>query len=370
MSLFCKKSLLAVAAVACFAPLAHATITYTCDATITADAPTGTCAYLNSITAGLYSSAFTNANSSIYIEMGVTGLGESSQYLSSVPYSTYVSDLTAEAGTGTVRTDALAALAGTPETTTYGGGNVAITSSLAEALGIPDSSINFGIIEGDSTPALDGESCVIGTTSCYNAVLTVTTLANLTSEEPTQTLYWDQTGGSQPSNAYDFYGVVEHETDEILGTASCIGTGGDVLTNGCTFAGAGTPSAVDLYRCSASNALLPDSALSQTAGQYFSYNGCSTNGAGGAVYNTLANGDDYADFLANTCGVGPYRVQDATGCPGSDPNINTDGGAEINILDAVGYNLTAIGPVPEPGTVALVGLGIAGVIMSRRRRRA
>jgi hypothetical protein len=78
--------------------------------------------------------------------------------------------------------------------------------------------------------------------------------------------------------------------------------------------------------------LIPDASLSTTPGAYFSYNGGATKGAGGAVYNTLANGNDYADF-SSACAF----VQDATGCLGLDLNINTDGDAEINILDAVGY---------------------------------
>ena len=60
-----------------------------------------------------------------------------------------------------------------------------------------------------------------------------------------------------------------------------------------------------------------------------------TKGADGAIYNTVANGNDYADFASNC-----MFVQDGTGClGGAGLDITNDGGAEINILDAVGYNV-------------------------------
>jgi hypothetical protein len=118
------------------------------------------------------------------------------------------------------------------------------------------------------------------------------------------------------------------------------------LTDYC---GTGVPSAVDLYRYSAAGDLILDSSLSTKPGAYFSYNGGSTNGANGKagtpkVYNTLANGDDYADFLSSSpdCGT-DIAVQDAEGCPGEDKGLTilNDGGGEINILNAVGYDLVA-----------------------------
>jgi hypothetical protein len=100
-------------------------------------------------------------------------------------------------------------------------------------------------------------------------------------------------------------------------------------------------------------------ALSTAPGQYFSYNGGSTNVA---VYNTLDNGNDYADFITNCA-----HVQDAQGCLGQDLEINNDGGAEIKTLDAIGFNQNT---VPEPGTVSLFAVGFAGLVAYRRRRRA
>lgn len=337
-------------------------ITYTCDSSIDAT-QAGTCAYLNGTVAGLYNSTFTNANANIFIQMGITGLGSSTVgYYNDTSYGTYLSDLTANslASGNAIQGSAVTAL-NAYDTTPYGSDNVVITSALAGALGITGAT-------GTTGPLAGNNPCTIGTAGCYNGVITVTTLANLSSETSgTQTLYWDQTGGTQPGNAYDFYSVVQHETDEVLGTSSCISTQSSSLSNPCaSIFGAGTPSAVDLFRYSAPGTLVLDSSLSTTPGAYFSYNGGTSNGANGAAYNTLSNGNDYADFVANTCGVGPYNVQDATGCPGSHPWINADGGAEINILNAVGYNLAA----PEPATFGLLGASLLALAFAGVRRRA
>ena len=72
-------------------------------------------------------------------------------------------------------------------------------------------------------------------------------------------------------------------------------------------------------------------------------------------------------------------MQDTFGCDSKGGmSIANDGGVEIAMLDAVGYNLTATGKTlsatgtgtPEPGTFATLGTG-AGLVwfMSRRRRK-
>jgi len=122
------------------------------------------------------------------------------------------------------------------------------------------------------------------------------------------------------------------------------------------------PSAVDLFRYQAPGTLVLEST---TPGAYFSYDGGATNGADGAIYNTLANGNDYADFTQNC-----QFVQDADGCLGSTQYITTDGGAEVNILDAVGYNQNEQPPpTPEPGTMSLFATGLGGIAVLLRRRQ-
>ena len=77
---------------------------------------------------------------------------------------------------------------------------------------------------------------------------------------------------------------MEHETDEVLGTSSCISTQGPSLTDAC---GGSDPSAVDLFRYNGSgNRVLIDT----TPGAYFSYNGGVSNGVpDGAFYNTISD---------------------------------------------------------------------------------
>jgi hypothetical protein len=69
----------------------------------------------------------------------------------------------------------------------------------------------------------------------------------------------------------------------------------------------------------------------------------------------------------------PLNVQDGEGCPDtSGLDITNDGGAEINILDVVGYNLNSpLNTVSEPSAFLSFGAGIAiiGTLCYRRRTR-
>lgn len=331
--------------------LASAGVSYTCAANIDTLGPANTCNTLNTTIAALYGNTFSNANDSLYIQYGITGLGESTTgFFNTVSYSTYVTALKNEGGPGAVRAAAIASLPSV-EPSIYGGGQVEITSALGEALGI-------GGLTGTTA---NGTACFTpGVGGCYNGIITISTPANLAATTGGQGLYYRN--GVQGANDYDFFTVVEHETDETLGTSSCIDTQGATLQDDC---GGTAPAAVDLYRYNGGNRVLE----STTPGAYFSYNGGVSNGADGADYNTLSNGDDYADFATNCA-----HVQDATGCLGQSFDITTDGGSEINILDAVGFNLkSSVSGTPEPASLLLVGslLGL-GIAVSRRKpaRRA
>jgi hypothetical protein len=349
-----KKAVAVVFGFALGAGMAHAGISYTCDSSVAA----ATCNYLNTTVAGLYNSTFTNANASIYITYGTTGLAETQSAFNVVTYNQYVTALAANTNKSGVQTSALTAL-GNNDVTPYGGGNVNITASLAQALGLTGLTDN-GVPVGSSTP------CTLGITGCYNAEITVTNDAGTP-------LYYDNLGGAEPSNAYDFYATVEHETDEVLGTSSCIDTGNSALSDGCNSFGPGTPSAADLFRYSAPGSLILDSSLSTTPGAYFSYDGGTTNGdsgpAGPKFYNTLANGDDYADFVSSSPSCGTNQVvQDAEGCPGVDKGLNilNDGKGEITILNAVGFDLRT--NTPEPGFYGVLGAGLALLGWKYKRR--
>lgn len=314
-------------------------ITYTCDPSVAAS----TCNTLNTTIAGLYNSTFSNVNANIYIQYGTTGLGQSTTgFTNQISYSTYIADLAAEAGPGTVRADAVASLPAT-EPALYGGAPIDITSALGTALGI----------SGLNGTTAGGVQCTIGTAGCYNGIITIT-------NDPTTLLYY-RNGTIDPA-AYDYFSVVEHETDEVLGTSSCVDTTGAALANTCANSAA---AAVDLYRFNGGSRVFIDT----TPGAYFSYDGGATNGAGGAEYNTLVNGDDYADFISG-CPATP-RIQDGEGCPGfAGLDITNDGGAEINILDAVGFNLNTVTSIPEPSAVCLFAAGLVTLFLYRRRRDA
>jgi hypothetical protein len=342
----------------CASVASAGSVTFTCDPSV--DATTaGTCAYLNTAIAGLYNNTFINVSADIFIEQGtIAGLATSEAAESFVPYSAYLSALTNTSGGNAIDTAALAALKSL-DTAVYGSDNVVITSALAGALGFSGAG---GLTAG-------GVNCVLGTDAgCYNGIIVVTTPGNLTAEHPGQSLYYRQNGGSISSSAYDYYSLVERETDQVLGTISCVTTGGGILSDHCdagtgAAAGTGTPSAADLFRFNGVGSLALDNAWlgsgAAPAGAYFSYNGGVTNGAGGAVFNTLANGQDYTDFTASCT-----WVQSGPGCLGKSLNITTDGNAEFNMLDAVGYNTA-----PEPGTFALIGAGLAAACLRRCFRR-
>ena len=256
-----------------------------------------------------YTSTFSNANADFYIQYGATGLASSTTGTDNqVTYSQYAAALAAAAAASgnTVQIDAVAALTAY-DASVYGTGNVDITSALANALGIG------GDVQGGNTGITGpgGSMCSTpGTSGCYNGVITVT-------NDPTVPLYYDNLGGPESSDAFDFYNAVEHEVDELLGTVSCVTTQTNPLSNDCP---GNPPSAVDLFRYAGPGALVLDSSLSTTPGAYFSYNGGATNGAttnmGVKFYNTLDNGDDYGDFVTNCSGgPGSFGVQDAQGCP-------------------------------------------------------
>ncbi|HEY2860622.1 MAG TPA: choice-of-anchor D domain-containing protein [Terracidiphilus sp.] len=322
-------------------------VVYTCASNVA----TSTCNYLNTVVAGYYNSIFTNANANIYIQYGATGLGSSVGYINLVPYSPYVTALTNIANKSSIQTSTLSAI-NTYATPIYGTQNkMEVTVALGSALGFTGLS---GINAAETAP------CTPYASGCYNEVITVANAATQASEG--FTLYYDDQGGSETASQYDYYAVVQHETDEVLGTSSCISTQSSSLSDECDFnGGTGVPSAVDLSRWSSPGVLAKDTTPSTAAGQYFSYDGGAHYGAVGSsstptakVYNTLSNGDDFADYISSSpdCGTNE-AVQDAEGCPGEDQGLTVlnDGQSELTILNAVGFKIPeAVITSPAPGS--------------------
>jgi hypothetical protein len=336
------------------APTGHTTsvatgtgVVYTCASNVA----TSTCNYLNTVVAGYYNSVFTNANANIYVQYGATGLGSSVGYINLVNYTPYVTALTNITNKSSIQTSALSSIK-TYATPVYGTQNsMEVTVALGTALGF--TGLN-GINVAETAP------CTPYTANCYNEIVTVADAATQASEGIT--LYYDDQGGTEGANQYDFYAVVQHETDEVLGTSSCISTQSSSLSDECDFAGGtGVPSAVDLDRFTSPGVLAKDTTASTSAGQYFSYDGGAHYGAYGRatsnsfkVYNTLSNGEDFADYTSSSpdCGTNE-AVQDAEGCPGEDAGLTVlnDGQSELTILNSIGFKIPeAVVTSPTPGS--------------------
>jgi hypothetical protein len=327
--------------IACAIPASASGITYFCDPSI----GSAECATLNTTITGQYDSTFSNANASIYVTYGNTGLGSSTQYLNFVTYGAYRAALTADSSGDAVDAAALVSLPSI-EPALYGGGNIEVTSALISALGLGTGAGSTSSLSFCGDP---------GGSGCYDGVITLATPSIVAGYG--DSYYYGN--GPQAGNSYNINSVIEHETDEILGTSSCVSTSGASLADVC---GGTNASAVDLFRYQAPGTSVFEST---TPGAYFSYSGGATNGADGAIYNTLSNGEDYADFTQNC-----QFVQGADGCLGGTQYLTTDGGAEVNILDAVGYNLNEqpSADTPEPSSLLLSATGLLGLFLFLRRK--
>lgn len=359
---------LAVAAVLLGCVPAHASITYTCDASVTALV---SCSTLNTTLNNIYGAAFTDANANIYIAINTNShvsLGESDHSGGAVSYANYLAALVSDDPSD----PGLAAGGSLPSSNPYGTGVVDLTNSLAYALNFATPSELDGVTYNPSATGADGlpignsngnpnpglVGCgvginVTGTSSgCYDGFI----LINGTASD-----LWFRSG-SQTSGQYDFYSVVEHETDEVLGTTSCLqnGTGGNECVSPLAQPGANpNVSAADLFRyvCGSSTRSFIDSGTA-----CFSLNNGTTDLK---TYNNTTNGEDFGDW-SSSCA----NVQDESACPdgasgfaGDDHDIAAN--AEIALLNGVGFQVT-----PEPSTFVLVGTALLGAGLLRRRLQA
>ena len=176
---------------------------------------------------------------------------------------------------------------------------------------------------------------------------------------------WDHDpGNGVDGSAFDFIGVAVHEIGHALGFVSGVDVldfnsppnNGPFSANQFTFV---TP--LDLFRYSDQS--VASGVIDWTADQrdkYFSIDGGATAGPLFSTGTTFGDGRQASHWKDNL-GLG---ILDPTAGLGETLSLTAN---DLAALDVVGWNVSA---VPEPGTWALFGLGLAGMGAYRRRRQA
>jgi hypothetical protein len=293
-------------------------ITYTCDPSVTAVA--GVCNYLNTTIAGIYAGTFTNASASIYIKfanIGAGDAGQSSFLYNEVSYSAFRSAL--QSG-----------LSGANDITAFNASVPAsnpINSSSSVLLTLPGMRALGFTSSGGVTASGGGCS---GGAGCYDGMITLSSTIQAAGN-----FYFRS--GPIGFSQYDFYTTVEHETDEIIGTASC------------AFATCGSShiAAVDLFRYQSNGARSTGAGNNNSCTSAIAGNACfSIDGVHMLQhYYNINDGYDAGDWVPN---CNSPLVQGSI-CPGVT-NVDISPAAEILVLDIIGYSLSGTAPAPVTTT--------------------
>lgn len=329
MARISSRHLLPLAVLALFAarPAQALTINATMESSITTSAYAT--AIQNAITSAIsYYSAYTDAvtvNIDFQVTTGAGYLGAtySSHYVT--PYASYASALLADA----------TANANAVEMTAYS--NLSAGNMAQQIVG---TAANFRALGFTAAGTLNSSGVQGGS---YDGVIM---------------LNGDLLTGFGGGGSYNSLSVIQHEVNEVLG----IGGAGSVLntmqSNGLTtpptYQGQTYIGPMDLLRYSAAGT--PSLTTNGGASAYLSFDGGVTRLV---ALNQDSNGD-YGDWGAPTC---TELVQQAFTCAGSTAAM-TPNAVESQTLQAVGYDL----PVPEPMSLALLGTGVIGLEVARRRR--
>jgi len=237
-----------------------------------------------------------------------TGLGDSSSMVTTISYSSYLTDLKTKQVLSVNDSNAIASLPSTRTNPVNGDRNITITTALDKAFGA-------SFIGSDGSIGLN------------------LSLMNLS-----------RTGSQNPAD-YDLQAIAAHEIDEVLGIG---GSGSSLPTTNSSIA------PLDLFRYSASG--VRSFTTSSSASAYFSING----GTNDLVNFNQTAGADYGDWVT---GATP-QVQDAFGTPGVDINIGSN---ELTALDIVGYNVNYV-PEPRDYVLLVMGLGVIGMVTATRQQ--
>jgi hypothetical protein len=296
----------------------------------------------------LYGNAITVPVDFTYNPVTGNDLLSTSQFYAAVPYSTYVTLLTADSATNPANTVLPTALANLSKGNDANGAKQLALSTALHAM-----------LTGTAAPSIgSGQAPVININS-------------------------NQTFGyTQPvSGVFDLTGGLEHELDEVLG-----GGGAGSTLNSVGGSCLGTPNGffcnkvgpLDLYRYSAPGTPIFDATSENNPISYLSVDGGNSN----VVYfNQNQNGDmadfagNIADGAANQCGTvgaggtGGELIQNAFNCTGPDEPY-TSAAPEFTMEESIGWDPTSSAAIPEPGTLALLGTSLCGIGFLRRRRAA
>jgi len=267
-------------------------------------------------TLSIYNKMYTN---NVTISLDFTsvdsGVGESTTTVYSLPYTTYLSQLTKDKqgdDTSFLKYIQANAMGGNP---VNGNANIKATSAELRAIGIADAVPN-------SPNAGTNYDSVIGLNF---------SVLNISRENP------DDLDD-------DLQTVVEHEVDETLGMQSALDAYAKIVVG--TPPGAIGP--MDLYRydINGNRSFTTSSAVSA----YFSVDGGKTDLQ---QFNQNPN-YDYQDWTPSS----EAFVQDAVSTPGADPNLALP---ELTALDVLGYNTAA--PAPESSSFTVFGGMLLGALL-------
>lgn len=158
--------------------------------------------------------------------------------------------------------------------------------------------------------------------------------------------------GPPAPGTYDLIQVTYHELNEVLGWTSSL----NGVPNSPIVSPTGPIQVADLFRYLVPGVRSFTSDPNEAA--YFSIDG----GLNSLANFNTSDGGDRQDFNGS-----PFpSVQDAF----SSPNLQLDNGlAERTFLDVIGYNFRTAVSIDEPGSAALLLLGILAFALIRRARR-